>query len=166
MEEIKGRRLVRGTDRVLGGVCSGLGGHLSVDPLVVRLVFVLLALAGGAGVVLYLLLWLLMPEAGEPARQGDVLGAGVRSMEADLRRIFAATPGSPPAPGPPPASGPTPAGPVTARHGGLWLGILLVAVGAVLLASSAGLTTWWSWTVMWPVLVICLGVLLLARRLS
>ncbi|HXM58412.1 MAG TPA: DUF5668 domain-containing protein [Candidatus Dormibacteraeota bacterium] len=52
------------------------------------------------------------------------------------------------------------------RSGWLWAGTLLIVVGAVLLAGSAGLLAWWSWTTMWPVLVIGLGVLLLVRRLS
>jgi signal transduction histidine kinase len=42
---------------VLAGVCSGLGRALGVDPTLVRLVFALLALAGGAGIVLYAALW-------------------------------------------------------------------------------------------------------------
>jgi signal transduction histidine kinase len=45
------------SDRVLAGVCGGLGRRLGVDPTLVRLVFALLALAGGAGILLYLALW-------------------------------------------------------------------------------------------------------------
>lgn len=44
-------------DRVLAGVCGGLAARLGVDATVVRLVFALLALAGGAGILLYLALW-------------------------------------------------------------------------------------------------------------
>lgn len=160
MQDIDGRRLVRGSDRVLGGVCSGLARRFAIDPLLVRLAFVLLALASGAGIVLYLLLWVLVPEAGEPPREGDVLGAGLRSVEADLRRLV----GAPPSPYAAAPGSPEP--PASAHHGGLWLGALLIALGAVLLATSAGMMAWWSWAAMWPVLVIALGVLLLARRLS
>jgi signal transduction histidine kinase len=46
-------------DRVLAGVCGGLAARLGVDVTLVRLVFALLALAGGAGIVAYLALWLL-----------------------------------------------------------------------------------------------------------
>ena len=46
-------------EAVLGGVCAGIAQALAVDPTVVRLVFTLLALAGGAGIVLYLALWAL-----------------------------------------------------------------------------------------------------------
>lgn len=63
------RRLVRRTDdRVVAGVASGLADLLGLDPVLVRIGFVVLAFAGGAGVVAYLALWLLTPEVagGEP----------------------------------------------------------------------------------------------------
>jgi len=44
-------------DRVVAGVCAGIAGALGVDATLVRLVFALLALAGGAGILLYLALW-------------------------------------------------------------------------------------------------------------
>jgi signal transduction histidine kinase len=47
-----------GRDRVIAGVCAGLAARLGVDPTFVRLVFALLALAGGAGILLYFALWI------------------------------------------------------------------------------------------------------------
>ena len=44
-------------ERVIAGICAGIARTLAVDPTLVRLVFALLALAGGAGIVLYLALW-------------------------------------------------------------------------------------------------------------
>jgi len=58
-----GSRLRRERDgRLLGGVCAGLARHLGVDPLLVRVVFVAGAAAGGVGVGVYLLLWALVPQ--------------------------------------------------------------------------------------------------------
>ncbi|HVU12461.1 MAG TPA: PspC domain-containing protein [Phototrophicaceae bacterium] len=58
------RRLYRSrTDRMLAGVCGGLGEYFGVDPTIVRLLVVLLALAGGPGVILYIILALIIPEA-------------------------------------------------------------------------------------------------------
>jgi signal transduction histidine kinase len=56
--------------RHLGGVCAGLGRHLGVDPLVVRIAFVAAATAGGIGVLLYAAAWVLIPadDAGEAPR--------------------------------------------------------------------------------------------------
>ena len=50
------------SDRVIGGVAAGIGHHLGIEPLVVRLAFVLLSAAFGFGIVVYLLAWLLAPE--------------------------------------------------------------------------------------------------------
>lgn len=58
------KRLVRSTkDRKLAGVCAGLANYLEVDPTIVRVIFVILGLPGGApGIIIYVLLWLVMPE--------------------------------------------------------------------------------------------------------
>jgi phage shock protein C len=56
------RRLYRSrTDKILGGVCGGLSEYSGVDPTLVRLVFVILALAGGPGILIYLIMWLITP---------------------------------------------------------------------------------------------------------
>jgi signal transduction histidine kinase/phage shock protein PspC (stress-responsive transcriptional regulator) len=47
--------------KYLGGVCAGLGRHLGVDPLVVRIAFVAAATAGGVGILLYAAAWILIP---------------------------------------------------------------------------------------------------------
>ncbi len=48
-------------NRVLAGVCGGLGAYFAIDPLVVRVIFVALALANGAGILIYIVLALLVP---------------------------------------------------------------------------------------------------------
>ncbi|WP_235909913.1 PspC domain-containing protein [Goekera deserti] len=53
-------------DRVLGGVCAGLGAHTGLDPLLWRTALLALTLAGGAGILLYAVLWLLMQPAVAP----------------------------------------------------------------------------------------------------
>ena len=63
------RRMLRTRPRVLGGVCAGLAEHLHVSVQAVRTGMVVAALFGGAGIVLYFWLWLLVPDAADPARQ-------------------------------------------------------------------------------------------------
>jgi phage shock protein C len=56
-------------DRVFFGVAGGLGNYLNIDPVLVRLLFVLLTLSGGHGLLIYLVLAILMPEEREaPAK--------------------------------------------------------------------------------------------------
>src|SRR4051794_21371915 len=69
------------TDKILGGVNGGLAEYSGIDPLLWRVGFVALALAGGTGIVVYLLLWLLMP-VGPPA----AAGAGAPSTPRRSRR--------------------------------------------------------------------------------
>ena len=60
------RRLMRNTeDAVLAGVAAGFADYFAVDPTLIRLGFVLLAVFGGSGLVLYVVSWVLMPRAGE-----------------------------------------------------------------------------------------------------
>lgn len=49
------------SDRMIGGVCGGLAQYFKIDPVLVRLAFVLLTIYGGVGPVLYLILLVLMP---------------------------------------------------------------------------------------------------------
>lgn len=50
------------TDRKIAGVCGGLATYFDMDPTVVRLLFVLLALMGGPGILLYIIMWIVVPE--------------------------------------------------------------------------------------------------------
>jgi phage shock protein C len=64
-------------DKVIAGVCGGLGSYFGTDPLWFRLGFVVTTLAGGAGVLIYLIAWLILPaalpgEALEARRSGQV----------------------------------------------------------------------------------------------
>jgi signal transduction histidine kinase/phage shock protein PspC (stress-responsive transcriptional regulator) len=61
--------LVRGGDRVIAGVCTGLARHLGLPVRMVRLGMVAAALAGGAGVVFYAWLWIMVPTADESAKR-------------------------------------------------------------------------------------------------
>ncbi len=49
-------------NKVIGGVCGGLGEYLGVDPTVVRLIMALVIFVGGMSIFVYLLMWLIMPE--------------------------------------------------------------------------------------------------------
>ena len=61
--------LVRGSDRVIAGVCAGLAHHLGWPVRMVRIGMVVAALAGGAGVAFYAWLWIMVPTADESAKR-------------------------------------------------------------------------------------------------
>jgi phage shock protein C len=65
------------TDKVVAGVCGGLGRYFGVDPVWFRLAFVVLAIGGGSGVLLYVIAWIAMPEGdGDEATRTHADGHG------------------------------------------------------------------------------------------
>jgi phage shock protein C len=76
-------RLRRSTsDRMVAGVASGIATVLKVDPVIVRLAFLVLALLNGSGVLLYLLMWLLIPSESSVS---DLPRDQVRENAAELK---------------------------------------------------------------------------------
>ena len=77
------RRLYRSSsERVLAGICGGLGEYFALDPVWFRIGFVVLALGGGSGILIYLLMWVVIPPAPDgyaasETGRGSVTGAAV-----------------------------------------------------------------------------------------
>ena len=63
-DRVMEKRLYRSrTDRTLAGVCGGIAEYLGWDPTLVRVGWIILTLLGGSGILIYLIMWLVMPEA-------------------------------------------------------------------------------------------------------
>lgn len=69
--------------RVIGGVCVGVGRYLGIDPVLLRIAFVVLAIAGGGGLLLYIISWILIPEE----KGGESLGT-LRPSSFDTTRLI------------------------------------------------------------------------------
>lgn len=139
------RRLERSReDRVIAGVCGGVGEYFGVDAVLIRIAAVVLVFAGGAGILLYLIGWIAMPEAADTGAQG---------MAGTL------LPGAPPEGTPPPGLSPE------RTPGAVVLGLVFVALGAFFLADEIW-SDFLSWKYVWPVALIAVGavVILRARR--
>jgi phage shock protein PspC (stress-responsive transcriptional regulator) len=69
------RRFYRDPDgRMIGGVCAGIAAYFAWNPLLIRILFALLILAGGFGLALYLVLWVVLPEAITTAQKLEMRG--------------------------------------------------------------------------------------------
>ena len=140
------------SNQMLGGVCAGLGTYLGVDPTFVRLIFVVLALADGIALLIYLALWILVPQelqvgaGSEPAVQ--VTPADLAQRVGQLGEEAGQA-----------LSRPNP-------QAGLWLGGTLVVAGGVLFLRSLGITwlNWLDFDVLWPLLLVVGGLVLILRR--
>ena len=125
-------------DRVFLGVCGGLAEYFGIDPVLVRLAFVLITLAGGAGVLAYIIMAIVMPD-GDP-------------LPADGTAEPFLTEGSPQ-----PA---TDAG----RHASMVGALVLIGIGLLFLVENLRWFGWFRPDYVWPLILIGLGVALLVRR--
>lgn len=58
------KRLYRSTkDRMIAGVCGGLAEYFEIDPVIIRVLFVVITLGAGVGILGYIILWIVVPEA-------------------------------------------------------------------------------------------------------
>lgn len=131
-------RLTRSSDeRMVAGVCGGLAQYLEIDPVFVRLAFILLLFATGIGLPIYIILWVVMPED----------NPGAASSQAIVRK--SAEEGSETWRG-------------VGRPG--TIGLILILLGSYFLLSEIGLLDWMSGMIFWPLLLIGVGVYLLVRR--
>lgn len=146
------RKLYRSRgDRIIAGVCGGLGEYFTIDPILVRLIFVLLAIMGGHGVLLYLLLAIIVPL--EPGENVDVnrkekikefatgVQAGVQRVARDLKenRSWFSNP----------------------RH---LAGSIILFIGFAALFSQMFPEYWLGWEVMWPVLLLLIGLYIIIGK--
>jgi len=81
-----------GTESMLGGVCGGLAEYTGIDTVLWRIGFVALTLFGGSGVLVYLLLWVLMPPA--PDRTPNALDGPIERLRDALTGARATRPRS------------------------------------------------------------------------
>jgi phage shock protein C len=56
------KRLYRSKEKMVAGVCSGLADYFNIDPTIMRILFVVIAFAGGASLLAYLIMWIIVPE--------------------------------------------------------------------------------------------------------
>jgi len=146
--------------KIVAGVCQGLGKYLGVNPLIVRIVFVLLALVNGMGLVLYLLAWLFIPAANttyanqeEMLRQNaEEIGQRARELGNRARSTFA---GKDVDDLDPWQEQDRPANSM------LIAGVLLASIGLVILMRNLGLFSWVSITRLLPLALIAVGAVIL-----
>jgi len=68
-------RMYRDPDRrIIGGVCSGMGAYWNIEPWLVRVIFLILAMVGGLGILIYLILYIVLPEAKTTAQKIEMKG--------------------------------------------------------------------------------------------
>jgi phage shock protein C len=145
------RRLYRSRfDSVIGGVSGGLGKYFSIDPLIIRILFLIFAFVIGGGVIAYIILWIAMPlepdyfygKYGQRA-MGDTYGRAENDEASEGDQSYA---------------------PVDQRrpsnNGALIAGVFLIVFGAILIADRFLYQI--NFRDVWPFLVVLVGVFIIA----
>ena len=84
-------RMYRDTDhRVIGGVCSGMGAYWNLEPWLLRAIFIILAMTGGLGVLVYLILYIVIPEAKTTAQKIEMKGnpVNIHNIKDSVKKEF------------------------------------------------------------------------------
>lgn len=147
MEQPAQKRLTRSTtNKVIAGVCGGLGEYFNIDPTIIRILFVAIVVWGGSGILLYIVLWLVVPEAGKeslpPEERAKAAG---QEMQAKAQDIAAGMKD-------------------TRLSGAVIVGAILVVIGLSSVVQAYVPWRIFRWDVFWPVVLVAFGLALIFRR--
>jgi phage shock protein PspC (stress-responsive transcriptional regulator) len=162
------RRLYRSVvDRRIGGVAAGTATYFDIDPSISRVLWILLAIvSGGVFLIVYLVMWAVVPEEPYPAAGVGAAGTAAAAAGAAASEAPASGEASEKAPadaGATPSSWPPTAGQSTGPSGRVILGAILILIGAWFLADE--FLPWLNWDLVWPIGLVVIGVLILATAL-
>ncbi len=141
------KRLYRSKqDKMIAGVCGGIGEYFQVDPVWVRLIAVLLVIANGIGILLYIAGWIIIPENPKQkdtkkTKVEDVADQVVKhAKDKKTHKVVKEKKG----------------------RNSFLLGLILVIIGASFLLNN--FVSWFSFKYVWPILIILLGLHILFGR--
>ncbi|MDP3941228.1 MAG: PspC domain-containing protein [bacterium] len=132
-------------NRVLAGVAGGIGEYAGIDPTIIRLVFVLLTIFGGSGILLYLVLWLVVPTESSISTTNDQIKENIAEMKGKAKGIAMSMKIE------------------NQSKNRSWWAIVLILVGVVFVLQNFGIYNL-DFGKFWPFLLILLGLLILRKR--
>jgi phage shock protein PspC (stress-responsive transcriptional regulator) len=138
-------------DKVFGGVAGGIARSLNTDPAIVRLIFALLIIVGGGGLLLYLILWIAIPEEPFEFFQEN-MASGQPQTEQES--------GEPSTPFTPPVY------PQRRNNGALIAGLVLIGVGAIFLIDRLLPDINIHFRDFWPIVIVIAGLALIFSSFS
>jgi len=147
------KRLVRSnTDKVIGGVCGGLGEYFNIDPIIIRVLFAIITVSGGSGFLVYLILWVVMPEKGSETKSTEqIVESNTKEIENKANQV---------------ADNVENMAKSTKSH--IWIGLLVIVLGVYFTLSNLGIMSWlnigWVFSTFWPVFIIILGFLIIINN--
>lgn len=152
------RRLYRSRDdRMIWGVCGGLADYFNLDPVIVRIIFVVFIFIGGFAVPAYIILAIVVPlETSKATTTGEAVKENIEEIKttaSELSRELQTTFDK--------DTGNKEERKVQYRRH-YWLGIILIIIGILFLLNT--FIDWLSWSRLWPVILIVIGLLVILFR--
>ncbi len=84
----KADKIVRSDDKVIAGVCAGIAEYVGIDPLIIRIIFLIAFLQGGSGLFLYIILWVLIPDKKNSGRERkEVVEANSEEIKNEAKKF-------------------------------------------------------------------------------
>jgi phage shock protein PspC (stress-responsive transcriptional regulator) len=84
-------RIYRDPDkRIIGGVCAGMGAYWDIEPWIIRGLFIVITIAGGLGILIYLILYIVLPEAKTTAQKIEMKGdpVNIHNIKDSVKKEF------------------------------------------------------------------------------
>jgi len=141
-------------DYMIGGVCGGIAEYFDVDSTLVRLLAVLVVLLGGAGVIAYIIAWIIVPK--NPEQNSDEnfekreklkekVKKGAEDVFEEVKEHFESEKPHP----------------KSERNRRILGGIIVIVIGLIFLLNS--LFPWVAWGSLWPVILIVIGITIMIQ---
>ena len=138
---------------VFAGVCAGLGEYFNIDPIIFRILFVLLAMTNGAGIIIYLILMILLPKKTNEDMGESVMRENAKDLLDDLKTGAKKI-----------AQDMKIENPVGKKDNKDLMGILIIIFGFVLFFNQIFPMHWFRWDLFWPLIVIFIGFWILFKK--
>ena len=150
------------TDRMIWGVCGGLAKYFGIDPVLVRVIFVVLGLMSGFGIIAYIILAIVVPlEGSQSSTPREVVKDNVAEMKESAtefgKEVHATFGGERTAESKPEVK-------ERVNRAAVFFGVLLIVLGALFLLSTFNLFWWFQWRFLWPLILVVIGLIIIFTR--
>lgn len=130
------------SDRYIAGVCGGLAEYFEIDSLIIRIIFILLTVSGGSGLIIYIIMWILVPKQGEKRNKDlkENIKEGANKMAEEIKKD-----------------------PKVNNNGRIIGGLVLIAIGTLFLLENFFPGFYLGFGRLWPLILVAIGLGLIVK---